>query len=322
MPSTRRYSSTLTRPVSSIGSARFLQARVRRDAGGPDDRRRRDPLAGRERREVSAGLVEPGPEPDVDAAAAQLVDRRTRPAGGRPRAGRGPSPRRGSSACRGGLRARVALDRVGGEVLQLGERLEARVAAADEDVGQKLLAPRRVLGGVRALERLDHVVAQPDRVGQALEPDRVLVEAGNGQRARDRADGDEELVVADLLVLALVRRERQRAGLGVVGGDRAEAQVRALQDVAQRRDDVARLQRPGRRLRQERRVEHEVDVVDEREPRRLARQEALELAGGRHPGEPTSGDDDVPGHDLKYGRPCNTLLQSDSRHKYGVSSWT
>ena len=101
-------------------------------------------------------------------------------------------------------RARVAVHRVGGEVLELGERLEARVAAADEDVGEQLLAPRRVLGRVRLLERLDHVVAQPDRVGEALEADRVLVEARDRQRARDRADGDEELVVAELLDLALV----------------------------------------------------------------------------------------------------------------------
>ena len=37
--------------------------------------------------------------------------------------------------------ARIAVHRVGGEVLELGERLEAGVAAADEDVGQQLLAP-------------------------------------------------------------------------------------------------------------------------------------------------------------------------------------
>ena len=37
-------------------------------------------------------------------------------------------------------RARVALDRVGGEVLELGQRLEAGVAAADEDVGEQLVA--------------------------------------------------------------------------------------------------------------------------------------------------------------------------------------
>ena len=46
--------------------------------------------------------------------------------------------------------ARIAVHRVGGEVLELGQRLEAGVAAADEDVGEQLLAPGRVLGRVRA----------------------------------------------------------------------------------------------------------------------------------------------------------------------------
>ena len=77
---------------------------------------------------------------------------------------------------------RVGCDRVGGEVLELGEGLEAGVAAADEDVGEQLLAPGRVLGRVRRLERLDHVVAQPDRVGEALEADRVLAR-GRGSAA-------------------------------------------------------------------------------------------------------------------------------------------
>jgi hypothetical protein len=82
---------------------------------------------------------------------------------------------------------RVALDRVGGEVLQLGERLEAGVAATDEDVGEQLFAAAHVVGGVGRLEGLDHVVSQPDRVGEALEADRVLVQARHGQHPRDRA---------------------------------------------------------------------------------------------------------------------------------------
>ena len=65
-------------------------------------------------------------------------------------------------------RARVALDRVDREVLELGERLHPRVPATDEDVGE--LLERRVLRGIGGLERLDHVVAQPDRVGELLNP--------------------------------------------------------------------------------------------------------------------------------------------------------
>jgi hypothetical protein len=44
------------------------------------------------------------------------------------------------------------------------------------------------------------VVTQPDRVGEALEADRVTIDAGDRQRSRDRADRDDELVIAQLLL--------------------------------------------------------------------------------------------------------------------------
>ena len=84
--------------------------------------------------------------------------------------------------------ARVQLDHVGREVLQLGEALEPGVARADEDVVQPLRALLRVLERLGRLERREQVVAQRDRVGQRLEADRVLGEAGHGQRPRDRAE--------------------------------------------------------------------------------------------------------------------------------------
>jgi hypothetical protein len=63
-------------------------------------------------------------------------------------------------------RPRIAFHRVGGEVLKLGERLQPRIAATDEDVREELLPPRRILAGVRGLEGLDDVVPEPDRVGE------------------------------------------------------------------------------------------------------------------------------------------------------------
>ena len=138
---------------------------MRRDAGGPDDGAGRQRLAGREPGAVGRDLLQRRPEPDVDAAAAQLPQRVLGELGvdlGQHPVGRlDQDPAHPVQAG-----ARVALHRVGGEVLQLGERLEAGVAAADEDVGEQLVAPRRVLGRVGRLQRLDHVVAQPDRVGE------------------------------------------------------------------------------------------------------------------------------------------------------------
>ena len=51
--------------------------------------------------------------------------------------------------------------------------------------------------------------------------------------------------------------------------------------LAQRHHDVARLERPARRARQQRRVEHEVDVVDERHARPSAAAAAARACGRR-----------------------------------------
>ena len=96
----------------------------------------------------------------------------------------------------GDLAARVEVHDVGGEVLQLGEPLEARVAGADEDVGEVLAARVAVLERLGDLERADDVVAQRDRLGQRLQRHAVLGEAGDRQRAADGAERDDELVVA------------------------------------------------------------------------------------------------------------------------------
>ena len=77
-------------------------------------------------------------------------------------------------------RARIEVDDVGGEVLQLGQALEPGVAGADEHVGQQRASRRLVLDRLGALERLQDLVAQRDRVGERLEAHRVLPEAGIG----------------------------------------------------------------------------------------------------------------------------------------------
>jgi hypothetical protein len=199
-------------------------------------------------------------------------------------------------------RPRVAVHRVGGEVLQLGQRLQARVATADEDVGEEFFALVRILGRVRFLQGLDHVVAQVDRVGEALEPDRVLDQARHRQHPRDRAHRQQQLVVGQLLGFAVLGPQRHRLRLRVVADDRAESQIGPLQDVAQRRHHVPRLQGSCRRLWQEWRVEREVRLVDERQPRRLLRHRPLQLPRRRSAAEATTRDHDVPGHDLNLAR--------------------
>ena len=212
--------------------------------------------------------------------------------------------------------ARIAVDRVGGEVLQLGERLEPRVAAADEDVGQQLLAARRVLGRVRLLERLDEVVAKPDRVGEALEADRVPVEArGSAASARpSRARPAAGRSAASSTAPSWVRSSTVRAA----GSWPVTAPRRRLVRLRMSRSGVTTCRGssvPAAASGRERRVEHEVDVVDEDQARRLLRQQPLELAGGRRSPETPAGDHDVPSHHGQCTAPCNNLLQSGGRNE-------
>jgi hypothetical protein len=76
--------------------------------------------------------------------------------------------------------ARVVAQRVAHEVGELGERLDARVACADEDEGEVALGARRVERRVGRLELAQDVVAQVDRVGEVLEAEAVLGEPGIG----------------------------------------------------------------------------------------------------------------------------------------------
>ena len=193
-------------------------------------------------------------------------------------------------------RARVEVERVGGEVLQLRERLEAGVAAPDEHEREQGVEVGGVVRRVGELERLDHVVAQPDRVGKRLEADGVLLEARHRHDARDRPVRDQQPVVAQLVLLTLEVADGDRAPGSVARGDGAEDQASVAEHVAKRCDHVTRLQRAGRRLRQERRVQHEVDVVYERDARAVRRHRALELPRRVEPAKAASGDDDVPSH--------------------------
>ena len=108
-----------------------------------------------------------------------------------------------------------------------------------------------------------------------------------------------------------MRADLDRPRRRVVGRDRPKPQEGALEDLAQGRDHVARLQGPRRGFGQERCVEQEVDVVDQHQAGGLLRQQSLQLARGVRAAEPTTGDDDVPGHEASLSA-CNKLLQVQS----------
>ena len=152
--------------------------------------------------------------------------------------------------------------RVAEEVGELREGLDARVAGADEDEAQMAL---RVLGrksGVGELELAQDVVAQVDRIREALEPERVLGEAGDGERAGDGPEGDDEALVPDPR-RADLRLDVGRAGVEVERRRSSQDELGVPAHHPERHHDVAGLQRPGCSLREDRRVEHEVLATDD-----------------------------------------------------------
>jgi hypothetical protein len=69
------------------------------------------------------------------------------------------------------------------------------------------------------------------------------------------------------------------AGIRIVRVDSSQAEIRPVDNVAQRCHNMSRLQGAGSSFRQEWRVKHEVDVIDQNQPGRLPGQKALKLAG-------------------------------------------
>ena len=166
-------------------------------------------------------------------------------------------------------------------VVELGERLDARVAGADEDEAE---LGRVVRMDRRALELEEYAVSQRDRVGEILEADAVLEQTRNRERARRRSEGDDEPLVADL-ELAGERLDAHDASLAIELADVAEHELCVRAHLPKRHDDVARLERSRRGLGQERRVEHEVLERDDRRAAPL--QQARDVA----PGEPSAEDE-------------------------------
>ena len=85
-----------------------------------------------------------------------------------------------------------------GEVLQLAQPLNAGVAGAHKYKPEVLAAARWVFERLGDVQALQHLVAQGGGVGERLQADPALGQAGDRQAARHRAQRDQELIVGEL----------------------------------------------------------------------------------------------------------------------------
>ena len=143
------------------------------------------------------------------------------------------------------------------------------------------------------------MVPQLDGVGERLEAERVLAQARDRQRARDGAERDDDVLVGDLDEL-LVGLHPDAAGVRVERDGPAEDELRVRAHHPEGHDDVARLERPRRGLREDRGVEHEVLRADDR--RAALAEQARHVAAGEPPAEDEGAAQSLPFRHRSYYR--------------------
>ena len=250
------------------------EKRARAHAGRPDERSRRDAHTVREHCLAAVVGLERRADVDLDAATLQpprgVLPETARDLGEDLRGGVDEHPALWFLA-ESGVRAKRGMR----HVVQLRERLDARVAGADEDEPE--------LGGVvrvdrRALELQQDAVAERDRVSEVLEAHPVLREPGHGEHARPSPRARRRAARIRSRSVRRASRRRPILRVAIVARDVAEDELGVRAHLPERHDDVARLERPRRRLGEERRVQHEVLARDDR--RAMALQQSRDVASG------------------------------------------
>ena len=119
----------------------------------------------------------------------------------------------------------------------------------------------------------------------------MLGESRDRRGPGDRAEGHDQMVIAKLHFDPVWAPHADCVPLRARAGDAPHDQLGLLELGAQGHDHVAGIERPARGPRQERRVEHEVGLIDHRHLRLLARN-ALQRAGRIQAAKTTTQDHD------------------------------
>jgi hypothetical protein len=217
-----------------------------------------------------------------------------------------------------------------GEQLALGGHFGPGVPGAHDDERGPRQPLGRVFGQLGQLELAQHVIAQVHGLGDRLEADRVVGDAGYGKQSGHRAAGQHQPVPDQRPrpILDIDHRARPRGKIDRC--DVPEQDLGARQLGPQRHRGSAGLQDRRRDLGQQRHVEHVVRGVDHDELGRLRREPALQRPQAMESGEPRSHDEDsrrscrgavrhtIDGHHSSSVRPSGDGASPGSR---GGSTW-
>jgi hypothetical protein len=144
------------------------------------------------------------------------------------------------------------------EVVQRRRHLRAREAAAGDHEREHRAAQVGIVHRRALLEHVDDVVADAHRVGERLERQRVLGQAGDATEVGHVPQREHQVIEPQLVRLrGQPRAKGDHAPLEIHRLDLAHEQLRARQQLAQRADGVEDAHVAGDHLRQHR-LEHEV----------------------------------------------------------------
>ena len=212
-------------------------------------------------------------------------------------------------------------------VLQFRDRLDAGEATSDEDEGQQPAAPLGVPGAGGVVDAREHPVAQRQGLLDLLEAHGLLGQARDGQGAGLRAQGQDEVVIAQVVGLGDLlgglghRRGDGDGARGVVdAGDRPGQDGHAVEVAPVGGHDVAGLDGAGGDLRQEGLVGHVGAGVDDGDLDLVGAQARAQPPGGAEADVAAAGDhnaDGAPspggGGDLRHIAPRGARGQGGER---------
>jgi hypothetical protein len=186
----------------------------------------------------------------------------------------------------------VVLEESRRERTKFGESFNSRESTANNGDGKKAVA--FLAGGqVCSLgEVVDEAVTNGDCFFDRLHADCFVGNARNRERTRDRTSREDDLVVLGGVRLAGRRLDGRGLLLVVDGDDLALNDVRLLEVAAQRHNDVARLNRTGGNLGEERLIRHVRKRVNEGDLGFATAKVLLKLESGVETGVTTTDDED------------------------------
>ena len=267
--------SACTRPARSSGTPSDLRERRRGDAGRPQDRLRRDrarsPIASRRR---ASTLGDDGRRSAPRRRAARATPRaasRSRSGNGASRCG--PPSSRTMRADSGWMRRKSCAQRLARDLGERAGQLDAGRSAADDDERQQPALRRRDRSRARPL-RTPAAPAAASRAHRRASSARARAPPTRGGRStraprRSRRSGSRSAIG----VAAVDRASTRRAPPASIARASASSTcdvLLAAQDPADRRRDVARRQRRGRDLIQQRLEQVVVVAIEQRDADRRA----------------------------------------------------